>query len=330
MGISTANPDFIKPETDNVKQNLYAGFISFDWNPNKKWNLYGGLRLESTKTDFRQNDVYQEDLSKSYTDLLPNLGVSFNSPVQMTLYYRASISRPGYQSLDNTYVYVTPTLWETGNPELRSTLRHKIGLNLYYKKFILQGSFTRNKRNVASIYGYDSNNSINLNQPINLPDYNSFQLVAIQRFDFGFWHPTLQGVLYVQNLKYGTPIRKYNKPLYTLSMNNRFDIPGGFYGYFNLFCLGTGNQDVLYSNCSWQASVTLNKTLKNWIFTLSANDIFNTWRQKFDTVTNSVGYSSDIKGGSRSITLNIRYTLNAAKGKYKGKVSRQDEIDRLN
>ena len=113
-------------------------------------------------------------------------------------------------------------------------------------------------------------------------------------------------------------------------MNNRFDIPGGFYGYFNLFCLGTGNQDVLYSNCSWQASVTLNKTLKNWIFTLSANDIFNTWRQKFDTVTNSVGYSSDIKGGSRSITLNIRYTLNAAKGKYKGKVSRQDEIDRLN
>ena len=330
MGISTANPDFIKPETDNVKQNLYAGFISFDWNPNKKWNLYGGLRLESTKTDFRQNDVYQEDLSKSYTDLLPNLGVSFNSPVQMTLYYRASISRPGYQSLDNTYVYVTPTLWETGNPELRSTLRHKIGLNLYYKKFILQGSFTRNKRNVASIYGYDSNNSINLNQPINLPDYNSFQLVAIQRFDFGFWHPTLQGVLYVQNLKYGTPIRKYNKPLYTLSMNNRFDIPGGFYGYFNLFCLGTGNQDVLYSNCSWQASVTLNKTLKNWIFTLSANDIFNTWRQKFDTVTNSVGYSSDIKGGSRSITLNIRYTLNAMKGKYKGKVSRQDEIDRLN
>ena len=166
MGRSTANPDFIKPETDDVKQNLYAGFISFDWNPNKKWNLYGGLRLESTKTDFRQNNVYQESLSKSYTDLLPNLGVSFNSPVQMTLYYRASISRPRYQSLDNTYVYVTPTLWETGNPELRSTLRHKIGLNIYYKKFVLQGSITRSKRNVASIYKHDSNDGINLNQPI--------------------------------------------------------------------------------------------------------------------------------------------------------------------
>ncbi len=329
LGSSTGNQDFINPETDNVKQNLYAGFISFDWNPNKKWSLYGGLRLESTKTDFQQNCIYLKNLSKLYTDWLPNLGVSFNTPVQMTFYYRASISRPGYQSLDNTYIYVTPTLWETGNPELQSTLRHKIGLNLYYKKFVLQGSFTRSKRNIASIYKHDCNDGINLSQPINLPDYNSFQLAAIQRFDISFWHPTLQGVFYVQNLKYGTPIRKYNKPLYTLSMNNRFDITGGFYVYFNIFCLGTGNQDVIYSHGSWQASLTLNKKWKNWTFTLFANDIFNTWRQRFDTFTNTVAYSSDNKGASRSISLNIRYTLNSAKGKYKGEVSRQDEIDRL-
>ena len=329
MGSSTENQDFIAPETDNVKQNLYAGFVSFDWTPNPKWNIYGGLRLEKTNTDFKQNDIMREDLSKSYTDLLPNLGVSFNSPVRMTLFYRASVSRPAYQSLDNTYVYVTPTLWETGNPELRSTLRHKIGLNLYYKKFMLQSSFTMNKRNVASIYRHDDTDHINVVRPVNLPDYNSFQLVAVQQLDFGFWHPTLQGVFYVQDLKYGSPERKYRKPLYTLSLNNRFDIPRDFYVYLNIYGLGTGNQDVLYSRGTWQTSVTLNKTWKNWTFTLSANDIFNTWRQKFDTFTNTVDYSSDIKGGSRSVSLNIRYNFNAAKGKYKGKTSRQDEIDRL-
>lgn len=152
---------------------------------------------------------------------------------------------------------------------------------------------------------------------------------GIQRFDIGFWHPTLQGVFYVQKLKYGNPVRKYNKPLYTLSLNNRFDIPGGFYGYFNIFGLGTGNQDVIYSRGSWQASITLNKAWKNWTFTIIANDIFNTWRQRFVTLTNTVDYSSDIKGASRSISLSIRYTLNTAKGKYKGKASHQDEIDRL-
>lgn len=328
-GFSTDNQDFIAPETDDIKQNLYAGFISFDWTPNERWNVYGGMRLETTNTDFKQNRIIRDDLSKKYTDWLPNIGISFNSSIRMSLYYRASVSRPKYQSLDNTYIYVTPTLWETGNPELKSTINHRIGLNLFYNKFTLQSSFTMNRRYVASVYRNDKTDRINVVNPVNLPDYSAFQLVAVQQLDFGFWHPTLQGVFYVQNLKYGTPKRKYNKPLCTLSFNNRFDIPGGFYAYFNVFGLGTGNQDVVYSRGTWQASLTLNKTWKSWTFTVSANDIFNTWRQRFDTITNTVGYFSNRTGASRYVSLTVRYVLNSAKGKYKGKTSRQDEIDRF-
>ncbi len=329
IGFSTGNPDFIRPETDDVKQNLYAGFVSFDWTPNEKWNVYGGIRLEATNTDFMQNNIIREDLSKRYADWLPNLGISFNSPVNIIMYYRSSVIRPVYQSLDNTYLYVTPTLWETGNPELKSALTHKIGLNVNYKKFILQSSFAINRRDVSTVYLHDDGDHINIVRPVNLPDFNSFQLVAVQRLDLGLWHPTVQCVFYIQNLKYGTPKRAYKKPLYTLSLNNRFDIPGGIYAYFNLYGLGTGNQGVVYSRGTWQASLTLNKSWKNWTFTLSANDIFNTWRQRFDTNTNTVDYSSDIKGASRFLSLSIKYTLNTEKGKYKGKVSRQDEIDRL-
>lgn len=329
MGSSSGNQDFITPETDEVRQRLYAAFVGFDLNLNEKWNAFGGVRLESTNTDFRQNLIHREDLSKSYTDWLPNLGISFNSSVGLSLYYRANIYRPGYTSLDNTYVYVTPTLWETGNAELRSTLLHRIGLNFSYKKFFLQSSFTINRRNMASVYRNDAINRINVVQPINLPDYNSFQVVAVQQLDLGFWHPTLQGVFYIQNLKYGSPKRRYNKPIYTLSFNNRFDIPGGFYAYFYVHVLGAGNQNVVYTRGTWTASITLNKTWRNWTFTLSAGDIFNTWRQKNGETTNTVDYSSYIKGASRSISLSIRYTLNTAKGKYKGKTSRQDEINRL-
>ena len=247
----------------------------------------------------------------------------------MSLYYRANIYRPGYQSLDNTYVYVTPTLWETGNAELKSTLLHRIGLNFSYKKFFLQSSFTINRRNIASVYRNEDINRINVVQPINLPDYNSFQVVAVQQLDLGFWHPTLQGVFYIQNLKYGSPKRRYNKPIYTLSLNNRFDIPGGFYAYLYVHILGAGNQNVVYTKGTWLASITLNKTWRNWTFTLSAGDIFNTWRQKNGETTNTVDYFSYINGASRSISLSIRYTLNTAKGKYKGKTTRQDEINRL-
>lgn len=327
--LSSDNLDFLKPETDNVKQTLYAGYCGFDWNPDNRWNIYGGLRMETTITDFRQNDVKRSDLSKRYDNWLPNFGVSLNVNIKISLYYRASVSRPNYRSLDNTYLYVTPTLWETGNPELLPTLRHRIGLNLSYKKFMIQNTFTIAKRSIATIYQYNMAENLNLIRPVNLPDFNSVQLVAVQRLDFAFWHPTLQGVLYMQNLEYGSPSRAYHKPLYTLSIDNRFDLPDGIYAYLNFFRLGTGNQDVLYSNGSWQASLTLNKSWKKWTFTITANDLFNTWRQRFNTSTNTVSYFSSIKGASRSLSVSIRYALNSVKGKYKGKTSRQDEVDRL-
>ena len=327
--VASDNSSFLKPGEDDVKQNLYAVFGSFDWTPNHKWNIYGGLRWESTDSKYRHDNVHNPEMSRSYGNILPNIGVSFNAGIHASLFYRASVYRPGYQSLDNNYIYVTPTLWETGNPELKTTLVHRIGLNLSYQKFTLQSSFKVNERNSSAAYYYDVDKGINVTQPINLPRYNSFQMVAVQQLDFGFWHPTLQGVFYVQDLKYGAPQRKYDKPLYTLSMNNRFDIPGGVYAYLSIFGMGTGNQDVVYSHGSWQASLTINKSWKNWTFTLSANDLFGTWRQPFDTATNTVAYSSNRKGGSQSVSINIRYTLNTAKGKYKGKTVRQHEIDRL-
>lgn len=328
-GSATGDPEFLKPETDCVSQSLYAGYAGFDWYPSSKWNIYGGVRVGATATDFYQNGERREDLSKSYADLLPNAGIAFISPLRLTLYYRASVARPGYNSLDNTYLYVTPTLWETGNPELRSTLRHRTGLNISYRKFTLQSTLTVTSRGSAYVYYHDEPLQINVVQPVNLPRYRSLQFVAVQQLDFSFWHPVIQGVFYAQDLEYGTPERKYRRPLYTLALNNRFDIPGGIYAYLNIYRLGTGNQDVLYSNGTWQASVTLNKSWKNLTFTLTANDIFDTWRQRFDTLTNTVDYSSEIHGASRSLSLSIRYALNSAKGKYKGKPSRQDEIDRL-
>lgn len=326
---SSDNLDFFKPETDVVRQNLYAGFIGFDWLPAGRWNLYGGLRLENTSTDFRQNGMKIHNLSKTYTHCLPNVGVVYNSAVRLTLYYRSSVTRPSYSMLDNIYVYVSPTLWETGNPALQASLRHSVGLNIGYRKFYFQGTFTVNKNPVEHIYGYDENTGINVNEPENLPEYCSFHAVAVQQLDFSFWHPALQGIFYVQNLHYGLPERKYTQPLYTLSFNNRFDIPGGVYLYLNVFCLGKGNQGVTYSNGTWQTSVTVNKSWRNWTFNLSGTDIFNSFRQRFDTATNTVSYSSNRKGASRSVSLTIRYTLNTAKGKYKGQSARPDEIDRL-
>lgn len=76
-------------------------------------------------------------------------------------------------------------------------------------------------------------------------------------------------------------------------------------------------------------ALTLSKTYGNWTFTLSANDIFGTWKQRFDVCSNAVDYKSDITGASRYVSFTVRYTVNAVKGRYKGKAVREDELDRF-
>lgn len=320
---------FPMSSSDIVRQNLQAYFVSFDWDISPKWNIYGGVRYETTDSRYWRDETLDNNLSRKYHDFLPNLGIQFKSPVNLTMYYRAKVSRPSYSLLDNNFAYVTPTLWETGNPELVASRTHNIGVSLYYRNFIFQGTYIRSENAIGSVYQYDAGLNANVRTNVNLPDYDTWQLVASQGFNVKFWHPTIQGVLLIQNLEYGNPIRKYNKPFYQLSLNNRFDLPAGIYAYLSAFYLGTGNTSTTYSRGTWQMALTLSKSYRNWTFTLSANDIFGTWKQKFDTYSNTVDYKSDIKGASQYVSLTVRYTVNAAKGKYKGKAVREDEINRL-
>lgn len=320
---------FTMSSSDIVRQNLQAYFVSFDWGISPKWNIYGGVLYETTDSRYWRDETLDNNLSRKYHDFLPNLGIQFKSPVNLTMYYRAKVSRPSYSLLDNNFAYVTPTLWETGNPGLVASRTHNIGVSLYYRSFIFQGTYIRSENAIGSVYQYDAGLNANVRTNVNLPDYDTWQIVASQGFNIKFWHPTIQGVLLLQNLKYGNPIRKYNKPFYQLSLNNRFDLPAGIYAYLSAFYLGTGNTSTTYSRGTWQMALTLNKSYRNWTFTLSANDIFGTCKQKFDTYSNTVDYRSDIKGASQYVSLTIRYTVNAAKGKYKGKAVREDEMNRL-
>lgn len=320
---------FLKSATDKVSQNLWACFMSFDYDINPKWNIYGGIRYETTDARYERNGAFDCNLSRKYRDFLPNFGVQFKSPVNVTLYYRARVSRPPYSLLENNYSYVTPTLWETGNPALTASKTHNVGMSLYYKNFIFQGTYVRSEKAIGSIYEYDGDINANVRTNVNLPDYDTWQFVASQGFDVKFWHPTVQGVLLFQNLKYGIPERKYDKPYYQISLNNRFDLPAGIYAYLSAFCLGKGNTSTTYSRGTWQMALTLSKTYRNWTFTLSANDIFGTWKQRFDVCSNTVDYKSDITGASRYVSFTVRYTVNAVKGRYKGKAVREDELDRF-
>lgn len=319
----------LSPATDDVTQNLYSGFLSFDWKISDKWMIYGGMRYDATRTKYVRNGNFEKHLSKSYGDLLPDIGVQFRSPVTLNLSYRHTVYRPSYSSLSNNYTYVTPTHWETGNPALMKMKARTIRLDLSYRRFMFQAEANRYDRKIGLSCRFYPEINASVSETVNLPAYNMLQLVAVQRLDVKRWHPTLQGVLVLQDLKYGDPRRSYTTPFYQLQLNNRFDLPRAFYAYLSFFLRGNGNIETQYCKASWQTALTVSKSLGNWNFNLSANDIFGTWRQKVSTHTDNVFFSYNLKGASQYVSFSVRYQFKSAKKPYTGKSVRSDEINRI-
>ena len=84
----------------------------------------------------------------------------------------------------------------------------------------------------------------------------------------------------------------------------------------------------MYDNAS--VYVYLLKSVGNWSFSLLANDIFGTQKQKHLTHTNGVNVTEYRKGASQLIQLSVTYSFNSKnKKKYKGIGTGSSELNRF-
>ncbi|MCR5606054.1 MAG: TonB-dependent receptor [Treponema sp.] len=315
---------------DKETQNLYAGYAEFYWNINSHWMLNGGIRYESTSFEYLQNQKKIEHQSKTFNDFLPNIGFTYMvDNISMGLNYSTNVLRPSYNKLNNNYQYVSPTSWEIGNPLLKSSIHRTLEYSFMWKQSAFGAMFERNERMMNSVYTYDKTKGVNIRQEKNLPNFNSFTIYASHNMNIGLWHPTIQGALYIQDYKYGTDRKKYDKPLGQLYLNNRFDLPYGIYAYLGGSWMSKGNQGVYYQLGYTTLYAQLNKTVKQWSFTLLYNDLLNCYKQENIVETNGVRYYTHRKGASRLISLSVTYKFNK-KRNFKGKGAAGKELDRLN
>lgn len=314
---------------DKETQNLYAGYTEFNWNISNHWMLNGGIRFESTSFEYFQNQKKINSQSKTFNDFLPNIGFTYMvGNVSMGLDYSTSVFRPSYSKLNNNYQYVSPTSWETGNPLLKSAISRTLEYSFMWNQTMFGASYIRNERMMNTVYTYDETKGVNIRKEENIPNFNSFALYASHSVNLGWWHPTIQGTFYMQNYKYGTDGKVYDKPLGQLSMNNRFDLPFGIYAYLGGSWLSKGHQGVDYSMGYTTLYAQLNKSIKQWSFTLYYNDFLGCYKQENTVETNGVKYYTYRKGASRILSFSVSYRFNAKKN-YKGKGAAGDELERL-
>lgn len=325
----TEGNKFFYDSSDEEKQHLVAGYVAANWKIGKKWNSRTEMRVEYTDFTYLQNGEVVPEQTKSFSDWLPYASINYQDEKWGAgLSYNTEVIRPSYSMLSNTYSYSSHTLWFAGNPLLQSELDRNLELSFNYRQTSLSVTYTHCEREIASVYFYLEDKQVNVGKEINLPDYNYFQIKLGQRLDVGKWHPSVYGLLRIQNLHYGEPEKPYNTPRFRVVMHNRFDLPWKIYGYFDGMWIGRGNGSTNYSSNRVLLDMGLNKSVGHWSFTVYWNDCFKLWCQENLVETNGVSYYQNLRGGSCNVAVSAAYTFNKKK-KYQGKGAAQSEINRL-
>ena len=144
------------------------------------------------------------------------------------------------------------------------------------------------------------------------------------------WTPDVTVGMYRQWLALdGT---KYNRPLFSYFFYNTFSLPSGWLITANIRGYSGGDmRTTRFGRSLFTMDVSVGKTLCNKSLTvkMSATDIFNS--SSNDWTMNTFGIFVDKKqnNDNRGISLNLIYTFQPYRSKYRGSSASETELNRL-
>lgn len=118
------------------KENINAVYAIFSKSM-KKWELSAGLRLENTNAKGQQI-VRDSSFKRDYTNLFPNVGLSYNASEknQFNFSYSRRINRPDYDDLNPFVFFLDSLTYGQGNPYLQPQFTHNFELSHTFNKFL--------------------------------------------------------------------------------------------------------------------------------------------------------------------------------------------------
>ena len=275
----------------------------------------------------------------------------------MQLSYGVKTTRPSYYHLRSDVDYVSRYTLQTGEPTLKNEISHDLGLMGRWRFITFAANYVHIK---DAIYdwttSYDDNGvvmigMVNFNQPI-----DRLGIFANISPTIGCWSTSNTLGMMKQWLSFnlddprestGKREVTYNKPMFIFNSVNSFSLRHNWKLELNSeFYSKSHFRNVRILEHYWNLTAAIEKKWKckslfggdggQLSLRLSCSDIFNTARH--DVVLDLGNYSlfqSDIVGQDRShyslhrISLNIRYTFNTVKSKYKGQGAGKDAKQRM-
>lgn len=320
LGINNSN--------DVTKQNRWALFVTGKVQFGN-WGFGAGLRYENVNFDYYKNELLDDELSKKYRKLFPNIFALYSKEdIQATLGYERKIKYPSYNALRSNIQYSSPYIYESGNPVLLPQIQNAITCVLGYKdsKIILGYAIYENYM-TQLVELYDGK-SIAVMRPENVSDVKSRFFAVSYTPIIGFWQPNIE--VGGQWQDFSISGKKYEKPIFKIQLNNSLSFSRQWFLSVNAGWQSGGNSGIYLLKSSLQTSATVTKWLlgKRLSVSLMVNDIFKNEKTRWRINHNCVVFDYDKYSDSRYMRLTVQYNFNTTRSKYKGNSS-SDEKERL-
>ena len=319
-------------ETDIHERNV-AGFAQYEL-PLSKWTIGLGMRYENIIRDYFSGGVKQDDVSKRYSNLFPNLSVSWNKGNwNWQLNVNEKILRPSYRQLGNFMQFDNRFLYEGGNPTLQPEKVFNVETMMLYKWLNVSVGYKYLKDVMEWTKYIYPEKEFAYNTSLNF-DHKQLLYASVHVSPkFGIFRPTW-GFYYNQQFfdtrKYGAS-KALSKPLLSCSLNNNFALSETMNAAISLNASTTHADGFLMMKSDYSVNLQFDKSFANrtWIIYLSADDIFKTAKERWTMYGLGAGTIKDCYNYTRNISLQITYNFNTKRSKYKGTGAGNEEKSRL-
>ena len=319
-------------ETDIHERNV-ASFAQYEL-PLSKWTIGLGMRYENIIRDYFSGGVKQDDVSKRYSNLFPNLSISWNKGNWFwQLNVNEKIHRPSYRQLGNFMQFDNRFLYEGGNPTLQPEKVLNVEAMMIYKWLNVSVGYKYLKNVMEWTKYIYPGKEFAYNTSLNF-DHKQLLYASVHVSPkFGIFRPTW-GFNYNQQFfdtkKYGAS-KALSKPLLSCSLNNNFALSETMNAAIRLNASTTHADGFLMMKSGYSVNLQFDKSFANrtWIIYLSANDIFKTAKERWTMYGLGAGTTKDCYNYTRNISLQVTYNFNAKRSKYKGTGAGNEEKSRL-
>jgi hypothetical protein len=328
---STQNPGLGLANTNNeAVQNRTALFTSYQMQFGH-FGLTAGVRYENIVMDYFDDGTKSEEQSKIYNRFFPNISLSYtNNAIQSTLGFVRHIRYPTYSQLRSNVQYVSPFMYESGNPLLLPAIENSFSAMFAWQSFQAMIGHSVYENTVAMLPLQFEDKPVIMLRPENLRRMQTTNIGITYVPVFGIWRPRFEAGAMFQWLNIDEIETSYNKPTFNGRWLNTFSFPQNYTLRVDISARTGGHSDVTYMYSSWGVDVRLLRTFLSNRLTvqLAAIDIFatntNHWRTDYKIVDMMYNRNPD----SRQVSLTAVYRFNATQNRFRGQQS-TDEINRL-